>query len=146
MEIKGRVKKVLELRSGISQRTGNAWKALPFVFEYFENPTDRFPDSVVVEVTNEQMIGSIYEGMEAKIGISHHVREYEGRMYNEVRMYRFEPIIKAANQSNGNAADTGSQQSADNAQATGANNNPQLQQNAPTGTENAGGDADDLPF
>ena len=142
MEIKGRVKKVLELRSGVSQRTGNAWKALPFVFEYFENPTDRFPDSVVVEVTNEQMIGSIYEGMEAKIGISHHVREYEGRMYNEVRMYRFEPIVNTA----GNAAGTGSQQPADNAQAAGTNNNLFPQRNAPVCTVNAGGNTDDLPF
>ena len=132
MEVKGRIKKVLQVRSGVSQRTGNEWKALPFVVEFFENPTDRFPDSVVVETMDTNLMPSIREGVDVKIGISHHVREYEGRMYNEVRMYRFELI--------------GSQQPADNAQAAGANNSPQPQQNAPTGTENAGGDSDDLPF
>jgi hypothetical protein len=132
MEVKGRIKKVLQVRSGVSQRTGNEWKALPFVVEFFENPTDRFPDSVVVETMDTNLMPSIREGVDVKIGISHHVREYEGRMYNEVRMYRFELI--------------GSQQPADNVQAAGANNSPQPQQNAPTGTENAGGDSDDLPF
>jgi hypothetical protein len=132
MEVKGRIKKVLQVRSGVSQRTGNEWKALPFVVEFFENPTDRFPDSVVVETMDTNLMPSIREGVDVKIGISHHVREYEGRMYNEVRMYRFELI--------------GSQQPAGNAQAAGANNSPQPQQNAPTGTENAGGDSDDLPF
>ena len=132
MEVKGRIKKVLQVRSGVSQRTGNEWKALPFVVEFFENPTDRFPDSVVVETMDTNLMPSIREGVDVKIGISHHVREYEGRMYNEVRMYRFEL--------------TGSHQPADNAQAAGANNSPQPQQNAPTGTENAEGDADDLPF
>ena len=132
MEVKGRIKKVLQVRSGVSQRTGNEWKALPFVVEFFENPTDRFPDSVVVETMDTNLMPSIREGVDVKIGISHHVREYEGRMYNEVRMYRFELI--------------GSQQPADNVQAAGANNSPQPQQNAPTGAENAGGDSDDLPF
>ena len=132
MEVKGRIKKVLQVRSGVSQRTGNEWKALPFVVEFFENPTDRFPDSVVVETMDTNLMSSIREGVDVKIGISHHVREYEGRMYNEVRMYRFELI--------------GSQQPADNVQAAGANNSPQPQQNAPTGTENAGGNSDDLPF
>ena len=132
MEVKGRIKKVLQVRSGVSQRTGNEWKALPFVVEFFENPTDRFPDSVVVETMDTNLMPSIREGVDVKIGISHHVREYEGRMYNEVRMYRFELI--------------GSQQPTDNVQAAGVNNSPQTQQNAPTGTENAGGDSDDLPF
>jgi hypothetical protein len=35
MKFQGRVKKMLQLRSGVSQRTGNEWKALTFIFEYF---------------------------------------------------------------------------------------------------------------
>ena len=35
MEFIGRVKKILPLRSGISQRTGNEWKSLPFIFENY---------------------------------------------------------------------------------------------------------------
>lgn len=132
MEITGRIKEVLQVRSGVSQRTGNEWKTLPFVVEYYENPTDRYPDSVVVETMDTNLMPSIREGVNVKIGISHKVREYEGRKYNEIRTYKIEVI--------------GSQQPADNAQAAGVNNNPQPQQSAPTGTENAGGDADDLPF
>lgn len=132
MEITGRIKEVLQVRSGVSQRTGNEWKALPFVVEYYENPTDRYPDSVVVETMDTNLMPNIREGVNVKIGISHKVREYEGRKYNEIRTYKIEVI--------------GSQRPADNVQAAGANNNPLPQQNAPTGTENAGGDADDLPF
>ncbi len=132
MEITGRIKEVLQVRSGVSQRTGNEWKALPFVVEYYENPTDRYPDSVVVETMDTNLMPNIREGVNVKIGISHKVREYEGRKYNEIRTYKIEVI--------------GSQQPADNAQASGANNSPQPQQNAPTDAENAGGDADDLPF
>ena len=132
MEVKGRIKKVLQVRSGVSQRTGNEWKALPFVVEFFENPTDRFPDSVVVETMDTNLMPSIREGVNVKVGISHKVREYEGRKYNEIRTYKIEVID--------------SQRPADNVQAAGANNNPLPQQNATTGTDNAGGDADDLPF
>ncbi len=132
MEVKGRIKEVLQVRSGVSQRTGNEWKTLPFVVEYYENPTDRYPDSVVVETMDTNLMPSIREGVNVNIGISYKVREYEGRKYNEIRTYKIEVI--------------GSQQPADNVQAAGANNNPQPQQNTPTGTENAGGDADDLPF
>lgn len=123
MEITGRIKEVLQVRSGVSQRTGNEWKALPFVVEYYENQTDRYPDSVVVETYDTNKMPNIREGVNVKIGISHKVREYEGRKYNEIRTYKIEVI--------------GSQQPADNAQAAGANNSPQPQQNAPTGTENA---------
>lgn len=136
MEFQGIVKKLLPVRSGVSQRTGNEWKALPFVFEYFENPTDRYADSVVLETFDTNVIDNLKEGMEVRCGFSHRTREYEGKFYNELRLYRIESVKKAANQP------TGTQMN-DN-----AGNNAPATNNAPTGSENnAGGDDnDDLPF
>jgi hypothetical protein len=81
MEFQGRIAKVLPVRSGVSQRTGNEWKALPFIFEYFENPTDRFADSVVLETFDTKVIENLKEGMEVRCGFGHKTREYEGKTY-----------------------------------------------------------------
>ena len=94
MEFEGRISKVLEARSGVSQRTGNEWKAQPFVFEYYENETDRYPDSVVLETFDTNVIPHIKEGLEVRCGFSHRVREYEGRQYNELRLYKIESVKK----------------------------------------------------
>jgi hypothetical protein len=92
MEFTGRVKKILPARSGVSQRTGNEWKALPFIFEYFENPTDRFADTVLLETFDTNVIDNLKEGMEVKCGFGHHTREYEGKTYNELRLYKIESV------------------------------------------------------
>lgn len=97
MEFTGRVKKILPARSGVSQRTGNEWKALPFIFEYYEHETDRYADSVVLETFDTNVIDNLKEGMEVRCGFSHHTREYEGKTYNELRLYKIESV-KAANQ------------------------------------------------
>lgn len=97
MEFTGRVKKILPARSGVSQRTGNEWKALPFIFEYFENPTDRFADTVLLETFDTNVIDNLKEGMEIRCGFGHRTREYEGKTYNELRLYKIESV-RGANQ------------------------------------------------
>ena len=97
MEFQGRVKKLLPVRSGVSQRTGNEWKALPFIFEYFENPTDRFADTVLLETFDTNVIDNLKEGMEIRCGFGHRTREYEGKTYNELRLYKIESV-RGANQ------------------------------------------------
>ena len=97
MEFIGRVKKILPLRSGVSQRTGNEWKSLPFIFEYFEHETDRYADTVLLETFDTKVIENLKEGMEIRCGFSHRAREYDGKTYNELRLYKIE-CIKAANQ------------------------------------------------
>ena len=97
MEFTGRIKKMLPLRSGISQRTGNEWKSLPFIFEYYEHDTDRYADSVLLETFDVKVIDNLKEGMEVKCGFSHHTREYEGKTYNEIRLYKIENV-RGANQ------------------------------------------------
>ena len=58
MEFNGRIRNVMPLRSGTSQR-GNEWRALPFVFEYKEVDTDPYPDSAVLEIFDEKVIDGI---------------------------------------------------------------------------------------
>lgn len=103
MEFQGRIAKVLPVRSGVSQRTGNEWKALPFIFEYFENPTDRFADSVMLETFDTNVIENLKEGMEVRCGFGHKTREYEGKTYNELRLYKIE-IVRKVQQPAGQAA------------------------------------------
>ena len=63
MEFDGRILKILPKRSGKSQRTGNEWVAQPFVFEFFEHPTDRYSDKVVLETYDTDIIPLMQEGM-----------------------------------------------------------------------------------
>ena len=101
MEFTGRVKKILPLRSGVSQRTGNEWKTLPFIFEYFENPTDRFADTVLLETFDTNVIDNLKEGMEVICGFGHKVKtvtKQDGTeaTINEMKIYKIESV-KAAN-------------------------------------------------
>ena len=94
MEFQGRIKKVLPLRSGTSQR--GEWKALPFIFEFFEHETDRYADTVLLETFDTNVIDNLKEGMEVVCGFGHRTREYEGKTYNELRLYKIESVKKAA--------------------------------------------------
>ena len=90
MEFQGRISKLLPIRQGVSQRTGNEWKAQPFVFEYLETPDQRWSDKVLLETYDDKVIEQLKEGMEVRCGFSHNVREYQGHTYNEVRLYRID--------------------------------------------------------
>ena len=97
MEFQGRIAKVLPVRSGTSQR--GEWKSLHFVFEYFENPTDRYADSVLLETFDDKVIDHMKEGMEVRCGFSHRAKEIkrqDGTMVtiNEIRLYKIESIKK----------------------------------------------------
>lgn len=137
MEFQGRIRKILPARSGISQKTGNEWKALPFVFEYFENPTDRYADTVVLETRDTKVIEHLKEGMEVVCGFGHSTFEYDGRVFNELRLYKISSV-KTANKP------------AEPANAPQPNNNPPGFERPATGDGNGanqeGGNDDDLPF
>ena len=92
MEFTGRVAKVLEARSGVSQSTGNPWMSQDFVFEYFEHETDRYADRVVLTLFGEDRVrqADLHEGDTVTVGFGHSVREYQGRWFNEVRAYKVE--------------------------------------------------------
>ena len=90
MKFKGRIFKVLDKRSGVSQRTGNEWVSQEFIFEYFENPTDRYSDRVVLDTMDADYIDKIKEGAEVTVNFGHNVREYQGRYFNSLRVFNME--------------------------------------------------------
>ena len=124
------------MRQGTSARTGNEWYAQPFVFEYFENPTDRFADSVVLETFNTDIMPHLKEGLEVICGFGHKaktVTKQDGTQVtiNEMRLYKFESVQHA------------------NKAAQAANAPAEAQQTAaqPIAVQTAQNDAnDDLPF
>ena len=102
MEFQGRIAKLLPVRSGVSQRTGNEWKSLPFIFEYFEHDSDRYADSVMLETFDTNVIDNLKEGMEVRCGFGHRTREYtkDGKtmIINDIRLYKNESVRKVQNQ------------------------------------------------
>ena len=103
MEFTGRIAKVLPVRSGVSQRTGNEWKSLPFIFEYFEHDSDRYADSVLLETFDTKVIDNLKEGMEVICGFGHKTREFTKQdgttaVINDLRLYKIESVRKAQNQ------------------------------------------------
>ena len=114
MEFEGRISRVLPVRSGTSQR--GEWKALPFVFEYFETGDQRWPDRVLLETFDTNIMAQIgaylkkgadnkavvengecvlmYE-LKCRIGFSHSVRSFDKQdgtraTVNDIRCYKFE--------------------------------------------------------
>lgn len=104
MEFTGRIKKVLPIRSGASQN--GEWKALPFVFEYFEHETDRYADSVLLETFDTKVIENLKEGMEVRCGWSHKAKDVNKRdgsgmmTINELRLYKINCISMPTQQQN----------------------------------------------
>ena len=94
MEFKGRIYKVLETTSGKS-RDNKEWQKQEFIFEFFEHDTDRYSDKVVLSVMNDRIREyDLHEGDEVMIGFGHSVREYNGRWFNDIRLYKLEKASK----------------------------------------------------
>ena len=103
MEFQGRIAKLLPIRQGVSQRTGNEWKSLPFIFEYFEHDSDRYADSVLLETFDTKVIDNLKEGMEVRCGFGHKTREFTKQdgttaVINDLRLYKIESLRKVQNQ------------------------------------------------
>lgn len=94
MTLKGRIYKVFPCVQGTSA-AGNQWVKQDFIFEFFECPTDRYSDKVLLSCMNERIKEyDIHEGDEVRIGFGHRVREYNGRYFNELSMYHFEKVTR----------------------------------------------------
>lgn len=95
MEFKGRIMKVLPVESGTSQNN-NEWKKQYFIFEYFERQTDRYSDKVCLSIMNDRIAEyDLHENDEVLIGFGHSIREYQGRYFNELRLYKFQKLTQA---------------------------------------------------
>lgn len=149
MVFEGKIIRVLPTRGGVSERTGNQWKALPFVFSYYEPGQERVDDRVLLETFDTNVMAKIAKycvkgedgkavvengslkltgQIPCKIGFGHKVREFQNKQgetvtINELRIYSIE--IGAASQ-----------------QQPAAQPAPQSQAPFPPQTE----ENDDLPF
>lgn len=135
MEFIGRILRVFPQQRGVSQRTGNEWVQQSFVFEYFEDPNQRYSDKVVLQTFDTNVMAKLEENAQVRIGFGMNIREYmkDGKLsvFNEPRMYKFERI--------------------DGAAATAPQPAPQTEQPAaaplpPAQPPQSGEKADDLPF
>ena len=98
MQFQGRIYRLYPIQSGTSSANGNQWSRQDFVFEYFENPTDRYADRVLLSVMNERIKEyDLHEGDECIIGFAHTTREYQGRCFNDIRIYHFEKVKQVGN-------------------------------------------------
>ena len=155
MEFEGRIQRVLPVRSGTSQR--GDWKALPFVFEYFESGEQRWSDKVLLETFDTNIMAQIgaylKKGADGKVvveneecvmlgelkckcGFSHSVRTFDRQdgtkaTVNDLRLYKFEVIAQGA------AVQPHVQQPA---------NQPHVQMPFGAPQQQGGGETDDLPF
>lgn len=137
MEFKGRIMKVLPVTSGTSQN-GKEWKKQEFVFEYFEQQTDRYSDKVCLSIMNDRIAEyDLHENDEVLIGFGHSIREYQGRYFNELRLYKFQKLTQAQPEPK-TAQGQERNPEPNSAQAQAAPNTAQAQAQQ--------GDADPLPF
>lgn len=160
MEFEGKISRVLPVRSGTS-KAGNEFKALPFVFEYFEDDNQRTSDKVLLETNDQHIMAQIgaflkkgadkkavvengecvmLGEIKCKIGFSHSVRQYMKKdgtqgLLNNIWIYRFEVLGAAV-----------VQQQTQQAQVVQQMKQAQMQQQMPFATQQQGGDDDDLPF
>ena len=142
MELQGRVVRLLPLKEGVAQSTGNPYRTQEFIFGYYENQSDIYERNILLNVRNENIEKyNLAENDKIKVRISLGCREYpqgSGKYFNDIRTGDI-TIIQKANVE-------GTQQAAQPVNDSHVNNNQQPQQNAATGGENQRGDDDDLPF
>lgn len=143
MEINGKVSAVMEPQSGVSQRTGNPWMSQEFVIDYFWWPNQTFPSKMLLRIFGEDRIKQWNVQMNDEVKIRYHIEatlsQQSNRWFNEVRCDGLEKVGASAPKPQDVPADGTAQAQTDN--------NPQPQNNAPTGGENKeGGHGDDLPF
>ena len=126
MEFKGRISRLFEARRGVSVRTGQPWKALPFVFEFFEQEEDRYSSFVKLETFNTNIMAKIAKfvakdadgkaiikegcmeltkNVEVKCNFRLNISLYNGRVYNEVVLRDMEVLTEENEQPTEQAAE-----------------------------------------
>ena len=92
MEITGKIIAVLNERGGVSQRTGNEWKAQEYVLETEE----QYPKRMCFDVFGADKIASfgIKTGERLTVSFDIDAREYQGRWFNSIRAWKVERVAE----------------------------------------------------
>ena len=147
MKVQGRVKKLMDVRSGVS-RVGNAWKAQDFIFEYFDSPEEQYADTMLLNVRGEKIEElSLHEGDEIEVELRCKVRSYGERLYNEPYA-RDVVVVKPIAQPQAPATDATSATTSANVQTTDEQKAAmeRLKQMGEAAASGEGGNEDELPF
>ena len=142
VKLTGRIAEVMPVVSGVSDRTGNAWKSQEYLFEYFAWSGAKYANRMVVRVFGEDDIAkyNLKQGEEVTLTIRFDANKSKdgSRWFNEIRISNVER--PAGTQQPAQPQNEAPQ--AANAQQP--NNNPPGFERPATSPEN--GDNDDLPF
>lgn len=143
MKLQGRVKKLMDVRSGVS-RVGNAWKAQDFIFEYFDNDAEQYAETVLLNVRGEKIEElNMHEGDEIEVDLRCTVRSYGERLYNEPYA-RNVVVVKSASQPQAAIATEQPAPQPTPEQQEAMERLKQMGEEAASGEE--GGSESDLPF
>lgn len=137
VKLTGRIAEVFPAQTGTSQRTGNAWMSQDYLFEFFTWSGAQNPNRLVVRIFGEDNIKrhnlqQYEENVTLTLRLDASKTKDGDRWFNEVHITNVERI--------------GVQQPAQAQNVQQPTTTPQPQQNAATGSENQGGETDDLPF
>lgn len=115
MEFTGRISRLFEARRGVSVRTGQPWKALPFIFEFFETEEDRYASFAKLETFDTNIMAKIAKfvaidndgkvvikegcmeltkNVEVKCNFRININVYNGRVYNEIVLRDMEVLTE----------------------------------------------------
>lgn len=85
MDLTGRIIAVMQPRSGVSSRTGNAWMTQEYVLEV----PGQYPRRMVFNIFGEDRIKqfNIQNGEDLTVQFDIDAREYQGRWFNDIRAY-----------------------------------------------------------
>ena len=99
MELTGRIIAVMQPRSGVSARTGNAWMTQEYVIEV----PGQYPKRCVFNLFGEDRIKQFNIQLNEDLTIQFDIdaREYQGRWFNDIRAYnvirgQVAPAVEAA--------------------------------------------------
>jgi hypothetical protein len=121
MEYTGRISRLFEPRKGISKRTGQPWKALPFIFEFFDSEEDKYASFAKLETFNTDIMAKIAKfvvkdeegkaiikdgcmdmtkSIEVKCNIKLYLNIYKDNVYNEIVLKDMEILNDSDEQAN----------------------------------------------
>ena len=135
LELEGTLRQKLGVQSGTSAR--GAWAKQEFILEY---PDGNFTAQACFTAWGQDKVQELAKyqvGDRVKVSFNLKSREYNGRWYNDLQIWRIAPA---------GAASAAPQAPASPAYQPAPQNAPAYQAPAPTLEDMPGEDADDLPF
>ena len=154
VKLTGRITEVMPVVTGVSDRTGNAWKSQEYLFEYFAWSGAQYSNKIVCRVFGEDDIAkfNLKQGDDVTITLKFLANKSKdgSRWFNEVRIQQVERPLQTQQPATQQPAQA-PQQPAGGTNAQQADNNPPAAEQPATSPENGtnqegGSDEDDLPF